>query len=505
MKLKYYWINIGSSIKRKEFMETQFKNLGYDNKRIEAIVPDNFPEILEDEPPYYCGNNCCLLNECNDCKFEYACICSHLKAIYEGFKDGDEYFIICEDDIYFPFEVDYESLIKKLPEDFDIFQTMVLDEGANDLLYNHFVATNDIYMKYDHNKCFFSTGMYIISRIGAYKLLNNLINKTSHKFDFRNINIIKQADYLLYICVNTYTSTFPLCIPNITILSEIHPQHFILHKKAIIKILDVMNNVDKYPYLKKKDAIKYYWINLDRATERKEFMENQFNQYNINNERISAKTPNDLNEILEDKPPFFCGYKECLENKCKNCPIEFATLCSHLEAIKRGYMSGSKYFIVCEDDVILKFDINFEKIISNFPDDFEIFQMMVISKGHLEYFYNEGFLKNSFFIKYTPITPSAAFYLISNKGAEKILEKFWNKETNKWDMRNFDGLKVADVLLFQSVNTCVSTFPLCSFNINFKSQIHDFHFQAHYEAFEAITEIHKNYKLNPLINRLLTH
>jgi len=232
-------------------------------------------------------------------------------------------------------------------------------------------------------------------------------------------------------------------------------------------------------------------------------MESQFNSYNLINERISAKTPNDLKDILDDEPPFFCGYKECLDNKCKNCPIEYATICSHLEAIKKGFMSGCDYFIICEDDII--FNIDFDVIISNFPKDFEILQMMVISKGHLEYFYNNCFLKNIFFVNYVPIIPSAAFYLISHKGAEKILDKFLNKNTNKWNLTEFNGLKVADVLIYQSANTCVSTFPLCSFNINFKSQIHDFHFQAHNDAFEMINEIHKNYKLNPLIINSLTH
>ncbi len=511
MNLKYYWINIEKSVKRKEFMENQFRNLGYDNKRINAITPDDFSEVLEDKPPYFCGNNCCLMNNCNDCKFEYACNCSHLKAIQEGYNNGDEYFIVCEDDIFIPFEIDFEHLIKNLPDDFEIFQMMVLDEGANDLLYNHFINTNNICLKYNPLQNFYSTGMYIITRNGARKMLEKLINKTSLKFDLSNFNFLKQADYLLYLTVNTYTSTFPLCIPNINLISEIHPQHFILHKNAIIKILDILNNINKYPFVKKifannkKNDIKYYWINLDKAIDRRNFMENQFNTYNINNERISAKTPNDLNEILEDEPPFFCGYKECLENKCKNCPTEFATICSHLEAIKKGFISGDEYFIVCEDDVIFKFNIDFDKIINNFPKDFEIFQMMIISKSHLDFFYQSCFLNNNFFVKYSPITPSAAFYLISHKGAEKILETFTNKDTNKWDLREFSGLKVADVLIYQTVNTCVSTFPLCSFNINFKSQIHDFHFQAHNEAYEAINEIQKNYKLNPLIIDVLSH
>mgnify|MGYP003342056391 CR=1 FL=1 len=43
-------------------------------------------------------------------------------------------------------------------------------------------------------------------------------------------------------------------------------------------------------------------------------MENQFKSFNIINERITAKTPKDLNDILEDKHPLFCGYKECIDN-----------------------------------------------------------------------------------------------------------------------------------------------------------------------------------------------
>jgi len=505
MNLKYYWINIDSSIKRREFMENQFNNLKISNKRINAITPNDFPNILEDEPPFFCGNNCCLLNNCNDCKFEYACSCSHLTAIKEGLLSGDKYFIVCEDDILIPFDIDFNQLISKLPNDFDIFQMMVLDENANQNLFNHFLNTNDFYIKFNQFYHFYSTGMYLISHNGAAKLIDKLFNEFSKKFDFRNISTLKQADFLLYLNVNTYTTTFPLCIPNINLLSEIHPQHFFLHKKAILKMLDIMNHSTSHPFIKnitfhnKKSNITFYWINVDKAIERKNFMENQFKFNLINNQRIPAITPNDLIYCLEDKPPFFCGYCECANNKCKNCPIEFSTLCSHFEAIKKGFLSGDDYFVVCEDDIIIDFKIDFDKIISNFPKDFEILQMMIISKSHTEFFFINCFLKNNPYIKYTPITPSAAFYLISHKGAEILLNKYFNFNTNKWHFSNFNGIKVADVLIYQSVNTCVSTFPLCSFNINFKSQIHDNHFEAHNDAFEIIKEIHKNYKINPFI------
>jgi GR25 family glycosyltransferase involved in LPS biosynthesis len=503
MKLKHFWINIDNSTKRREYMENQFEKLNIDNKRISAITPEDFPDVLNEEPPYFCGNSSCLENECSHCKFEYACNCSHLKAIKEGYDEGLDYFIICEDDIFLPFEIDFEKIIKQLPEDFDIFQMMVLDENANIILFNHFHNTKDIYVKFSQFLHFFSTGMYIITRNGAKKLLEKFI--INSKYDFSNYNGIKQADFLLYLNTNTYTTTFPLCIPNINLLSEIHPSHFHIHKKAIMKILEIMNYNQLYPhisnftFMKNNDEIKFYWINLEKAIERKEFMENQFNITNINNQRIIASTPKDLIDILEENPPYFCGYQECLNKKCKSCPVEFATVCSHLNAIREGYNSGNDYFVVCEDDIILDFKIDFQKIILNFPNNYEILQMMIISKSHTEFFYENMYKSNNLFVKYTPITPSAAFYLISRNGAKQIIDKYLNKETNKWNINSFDGIKVADVLIYQSVNTCVLTFPLCSFNINFKSQIHDHHFEAHNEAYEKIKEIHKDYKSNPLI------
>ena len=37
--------------------------------------------------------------------------------------------------------------------------------------------------------------------------------------------------------------------------------------------------------------MKHYWINIDRCADRKEYMEKQFREKNIDNYRISAETP----------------------------------------------------------------------------------------------------------------------------------------------------------------------------------------------------------------------
>jgi GR25 family glycosyltransferase involved in LPS biosynthesis len=237
--------------------------------------------------------------------------------------------------------------------------------------------------------------------------------------------------------------------------------------------------------------IKYYWINIDTSTERREFMENQFNKFHIKNERISAITPKTLRSVIQDEPPYLCGYPDCIKNNGKNCTYEYSTLSSHMKAIKEGYKSNADFFVVCEDDIYFNFKIDFEKLIKTLPPNFDIFQMMVISNGHTEIFYNEFYKKNVPYINYIPITPSAAFYLIRNKGAKKILDLYTNKNTGKFDFQKCSFMKLADVLIFQSVNTYVSTLPLCVPNIKFKSQIHEEHFDFHKQAQEKIIEVIK--------------
>lgn len=242
--------------------------------------------------------------------------------------------------------------------------------------------------------------------------------------------------------------------------------------------------------------IKYYWINIDKCIDRKEFMENQFKLLNIDNKRISAITPDTISDVIEDKEPYLCGYPDCIKNNGKNCKYEYSTLSSHLKAIREGYNSNDDFFIICEDDIYLNFKLDFEKIIKSLPPNFDILQMMVISNGHTELFYNQFYKNNISYINYIPITPSAAFYLITHNGARRILDLYTNKTTGKFNFQNCSFMKLADVLIFQSVNSYVSTIPLCIPNIRFKSQIHEEHFDFHKKAQEKIIEIISTIDIN---------
>ena len=101
--------------------------------------------------------------------------------------------------------------------------------------------------------------------------------------------------------------------------------------------------------------MKHYWINTDNSTKRREYMEKQFNEKNIENIRIKAETPETIN--------FFSILRHPDSNETD---LEISCLISHIKAIKEGYDSGDDYFCVVEDDMKierLNFDIVFKYII----------------------------------------------------------------------------------------------------------------------------------------------
>ena len=67
-----------------------------------------------------------------------------------------------------------------------------------------------------------------------------------------------------------------------------------------------------------------------------------------------------------------------------------------------------------------------------------------------------------------------------------------DKTSGKFNFSNCNYLKLADVLLFQSLNSIVTTMPLAIPNISFKSQIHTHHYEAHKNAYEKINEVIKD-------------
>ena len=260
--MKHYWINIdkakaeasgaatvsgaGADTKtdRRSFMEDQFKNNKLDNVRISAITPSDFDEVLADKRPLTCKHPGCFR-----CEYEYACISSHIKAMIEGLKDtGNDWFVVMEDDIVIPFDINYNQLISELPEDAMLVQLLILYGATVKALYELSVARNARFIKWQY--LLPSTGMYIISRKGAEILVGKYFK--NNKYDFTECPYQVVADVALYSSINSYATTFPFAYPNINLVSEIHPEHYDAHKQTYLEIMEVIEagiNNKNIPYI----------------------------------------------------------------------------------------------------------------------------------------------------------------------------------------------------------------------------------------------------------------
>ena len=233
--MKHYWINIDGSKDRRAFMEEQFKKNSLDNVRVSAITPCDFDEVLEDKRPLTCKHPGCVR-----CEYEYACISSHIKAMIEGLKDkNNDWFVVMEDDIVIPFDINYDELIRALPEEAQLVQLLILYGPTVKALYNLSITQNMSFIKWQY--LLPSTGMYIISREGAEILVGKYFNLKNNKYDFTTCEYQVVADVALYSSITSYATTFPFAYPNIDLESEIHPEHYEAHKQTFLDIKEVID------------------------------------------------------------------------------------------------------------------------------------------------------------------------------------------------------------------------------------------------------------------------
>ena len=216
---------------------------------------------------------------------------------------------------------------------------------------------------------------------------------------------------------------------------------------------------------KLKNIGPIYYLNLDDQPERREYMEEQFKYWEIENyTRISAYDgrDDDLSDIIKGRYP---------DNMTSG---EIGCTTSHLKAIKYWYeTSDSPYAIIMEDDVdidIAKYwDFTWSDFYSKIPYDWDVVQLAIICTGALHVKLHKRFI-NDF---------STACYMITRHHAEELL-KFHVKD-DKYKLDN--GIKpraVADDLIYNSGNTY--SIPLFLYKIELGSSIHPDHIDVFHRA-----------------------
>ena len=189
---------------------------------------------------------------------------------------------------------------------------------------------------------------------------------------------------------------------------------------------------------KLKNIGPIYYLNIDGQPERREYMENQFKHWGVENyTRISAYDgrDDDLSDIIKGR------YPEDMTSGEIGCTT------SHLKAIKHWLdTSDSPYAIIMEDDcdisTVFHWGFTWKDFYAKIPYDWDVVQLAIICTGALHVRIHKRFV-NDF---------STACYMITRHHAEKLLKYHVRGEKYKID----NGVKpraVADDLIYNSGNT----------------------------------------------------
>ena len=216
---------------------------------------------------------------------------------------------------------------------------------------------------------------------------------------------------------------------------------------------------------KLQDIPNIYWLNLDADEQRRQYMEEQFDYWEITNHtRISGYDArnDDVSCFLKGRIP---------DNVTQN---ELGCCLSHLKAIKHFYENTTdEYCLIMEDDVnlnIVKYwNFTWTDFFSCVPYDWDCVQLTTICTGDIHVKLHLKFI-NDF---------SAAIYLISRHHAAKIIRNHIRGDKYKLD----NGVKpraVSEDVILETGKTY--TIPLFLYNLDMGSTIHPEHINIFHKA-----------------------
>jgi len=274
-------------------------------------------------------------------------------------------------------------------------------------------------------------------------------------------------------------SIFILCLVIIILLISAYLYRNIVKKSFNTKINIIKNYMDEIENILNKNNIDipFFYINLKRSPERKKFMEDQLNRYNVGSytrvDAIDSKllefknTPTSVLVKTACCDSLICNCEKvtCINNYNRLTNNEVACTLSHLKAIYIAYNMNYEKVVIVEDDADISlsklWDYKLSEICDRAPEDWEIIQL-----------YNNCSPRSSnMFIPYNFKEEcwGAVAYIINRKGMKAILDHSlypnvilgYKKNTDKdniikgRDMNMFPHMGVADSYLYEIANTYV--------------------------------------------------
>jgi GR25 family glycosyltransferase involved in LPS biosynthesis len=203
-----FWINMDKSEKRKDSMELHLRDTGMPNRRVKGLRLEDiyFPEdILSSWDKYLSLTQTTLKiphrnvtrkipmqtkhvmlglvgrGGKNKLK-EVGCTSSHLEAMRQAIYDNStnsRYAVIAEDDIFFPFNIDFNALAAAAPAGFGILQLFNSNEESMESQWMRFVKKGELWAEsYQRQPAsFWSTCAYLIDR----EVMKPIIDKIAYK------------------------------------------------------------------------------------------------------------------------------------------------------------------------------------------------------------------------------------------------------------------------------------------------------------------------------------
>ena len=249
--------------------------------------------------------------------------------------------------------------------------------------------------------------------------------------------------------------------------STIHEDQLNYQKKSSKFQLDIIkNDFNKYIISSKINSIDHIlWINLERSTDRKIYMENILNNIDIPNTRINAIDGNilDINNLSN------VNFKRELTK------YEIATTLSHIKSINYLKNLDGNYFMICEDDISFDNLAFFKKSLKDIINKAPKFDILMLYKTYLyeidetydswKKYYDKG-------LDYTVF--GASCYIISKNGVNKFCENVeYITDSNFLFKKNLD-FEVSDIYLYNNLETYIYKYNFISI-YDTESLIHNEH------------------------------
>ena len=211
-----------------------------------------------------------------------------------------------------------------------------------------------------------------------------------------------------------------------------------------------------------------YYINLDDHVDRRKYMEDQFDYWEIENyTRISAndgRGGNDLGEILKGK------YPKSMTGGEVGC------VTSHLKVLKHWLENSDEsddLLVVMEDDCDIStaahWGFTWRQLLANAPYHFDVLQLAVINPAEVHVKMHLRFV-NDF---------STACYAIRRHHAKKLVKLHCRGDKYKLD-QDIKPRAVADDLIYNAGLTFA--MPLFLYKIEMGSSIHDVHVNIYHKS-----------------------